>query len=455
MLFNKFSVVVFIFFLFFCLFLSACFINSKPLSSEINSGVQKEAVNSKIKSLDCENIYAKICDYNKKIGLSEEEILEKNDKIMRSPSRFYQALPFVFYEDIFIGGVSLSERKSPRAVITADPHTGNFGISADKKGNVIWSVNDFDLSGEGLVEWDLMRLSASLVLKSEDIFEDSSYASDAIKALVLSYRREVSELSLKSPKFPGLTIEESFGDIKKKMLRAKPVSIEKYIEKNCEYSDGVLSYTADDETIPGDEALKEKLSAALERFFSAQNLRCDIEACSKKLGRGGSSFGLNRYEVLASFKNGKDYAVLELKQLLPEIVNFKTFSGHADLSRADAGQIRNYIIFMGCDFDPYLGFCEIDGYSYLIRQRDRLKSKKTDKFKTESDLRDFAAQAGKVLARIHCRTSEKTFEVKKWLDESDDLDKLLYDFSVDYALVANERYVNFCEACARDKRGTT
>ena len=393
------------------------------------------------KQIKASNIVNRVSSYHKQIGLDSKQTKKKFKKILKSPARFYQASPVLFYEDIFDNNYSIS-KNSPYAIICADTHTGNFGIMPDKKGNVVWGPNDFDLSGKGKVEWDLMRLGASIQLASERDHIDQEAVKPAINSLIRGYKTEADRISKNGNNLPcTLTSKEVTNFIKRDMDNAEIITEQEFIADKFEKQNGKLSYKFNKKTIKLSPTHQNKIKKIIVDIGKKKNIELEPVAFCEKLGSGGSTYGLKRYRVFSYMPKEKKYVEIEIKQILPSVLDNKLIKKSGNLKLANAKNIVKSIEEVGgVPYDRFSASCNLDGLNFMTRERYMLDADDTDDFKTEDDLKNFAYSAGIALARTHCRTKEKGLEVTNWLNKESKIVDNLYDFSLKYAGITKKYY---------------
>lgn len=77
--------------------------------------------------------------------------------------------------------------------LCGDAHLGNFGTFASPERRLVFDVNDFDETMRGPFEWDLKRMSASLVVAARDLGFGPEVADDAVVSCLARYRAKVRE----------------------------------------------------------------------------------------------------------------------------------------------------------------------------------------------------------------------------------------------------------------------
>ena len=100
--------------------------------------------------------------------LDKKDLPRKLDKLVSSPFQFFRGTFHLFARDL--------KRREFRAIpmtraagpIVGDLHSENFGIFRAVQGGLSADINDFDETTHGPYEFDLRRLTTSLMLGSID-----------------------------------------------------------------------------------------------------------------------------------------------------------------------------------------------------------------------------------------------------------------------------------------------
>jgi uncharacterized protein (DUF2252 family) len=112
------------------------------------------------------------------------------------------ASPFAFYRGsagLMAADLATTRATGIRVQACGDCHLVNFGGFATPERNVIFDINDFDETLPGPWEWDIKRLSASLVLAGRANGHSDESASEAAAACARSYREHMREFAEMSP----------------------------------------------------------------------------------------------------------------------------------------------------------------------------------------------------------------------------------------------------------------
>nr|WP_304503248.1 DUF2252 family protein [Amycolatopsis sp. FDAARGOS 1241] len=108
------------------------------------------------------------------------------------------ASPFTFFRGA-AGLLAADLAGSPSAGLTAplcgDAHAADFRLYGTPEGGIVMDVNDFDETAPGPWEWDLIRLSASLVLAGLEDGIGEAACREAAEDAVESYRRTIRALA--------------------------------------------------------------------------------------------------------------------------------------------------------------------------------------------------------------------------------------------------------------------
>jgi uncharacterized protein (DUF2252 family) len=79
-----------------------------------------------------------------------------------------------------------------------DAHLSNFGLFASPERDLLFDINDFDETLPGPWEWDLKRLTSSIVVAGRELGLDTATTTHAAHAVVHSYRQRMTEFAAMS-----------------------------------------------------------------------------------------------------------------------------------------------------------------------------------------------------------------------------------------------------------------
>ncbi len=103
-----------------------------------------------------------------RMGLDEEQRLEKYRTMLESPFRFFPRECYLFYFDITKVPSIFHTADSRPTWIQGDMHMDNFGAFQNETGAIVFDVNDFDEGYVGSYLYDVIRMSVSISLYLEE-----------------------------------------------------------------------------------------------------------------------------------------------------------------------------------------------------------------------------------------------------------------------------------------------
>jgi uncharacterized protein (DUF2252 family) len=106
--------------------------------------------------------------------------------------------PFAFFRgaaDLMAADLAGTPQSGLTAQLCGDAHAANFGLYGTPDGKIVMDINDFDETVPGPWEWDLKRLSTSLVLAGREGGVGESACLEAAEDAVKSYRRTIRGLA--------------------------------------------------------------------------------------------------------------------------------------------------------------------------------------------------------------------------------------------------------------------
>lgn len=116
------------------------------------------------------------------------------------PIRFGRMLqsPFAFYRGaaaIMAADLATTPSSGVRVQACGDAHLLNFGGFATPERQIVFDINDLDETIPALWEWDLKRLTASMVIAAHHLRLSESEAARAATATVHAYRERMADYS--------------------------------------------------------------------------------------------------------------------------------------------------------------------------------------------------------------------------------------------------------------------
>jgi uncharacterized protein (DUF2252 family) len=311
-------------------------------------------------------------------------------------------------------------------ILAGDAHLGNFGLYGTPQREVVFDLNDFDETVVGPWEWDLKRLTASANVAGRENGLSTRERRIAAAEVVRGYQDNMERLehigtfdTWHLHAFPG----------RANVLRKVPVKAQAVIEKviaKALQSDhlGLLPKVAvkdaaghwrfrEDPPILTrvNSAKRKALITALEKYsltltrerrYMLSRYRV-LDVAHRIVGIG--SVGSRTYLALLMGKDDKDPLFLQIKEALspahaPYLALRRFEIGH-DGQRVVTGQRA-----LQSSSDVLLGWTEMDGHEYYVRQMKNLKASIPIEWLTGDAFNFYCWACGALLARAHAKTSE-------------------------------------------------
>lgn len=377
----------------------------------------------------------------------------KHQRMSASPFGFYRGAVPVMAADL-----AAHPNTGLITQLCGDAHIANLGAFSTPDGNLTFDINDFDESIRGPFEFDIKRLTTSLILGGREAgikmpsrhkaarhflsrYRELMHDFAAMPILDLS-RHQIKRLAKTKP-MPAIfeqaqhaTPDKTLEDLT--IPKASTTSAKAKLRKQGEER----IFRTDDETphllsrVIGKEAdlVRESLgpySRTLQperRHFLAQYKIIDVGF--KVVGTG--SVGLRDYIVYleGTHNTQSDPLFLQIKEepasayapYLPE-GSQHTHNGHRVMDGQRAMQLTS---------DPFLGYTTIDGRDYLVRQLNDHKASLDIESLNPDTLLAYADLCGEIFARSHARAGDPV-AIAAYLGNSPRFDEAILSFAHNYA----------------------
>jgi len=358
-------------------------------------------------------------------GISAEDRAEKYDKMAASPFSFYRGTNHLFWHDL--AGDSRLERfggPTAHAWLQGDLHAFNFGAYHNDDGQIVYDLNDFDEVVVADYQLDLWRLATSIFLIG---WENGGFTDEELTSVVQdateAYLDAMADFASNDDEVDyAVTSDNAYGRLDE-FLDDVVADNERpaFLDKWTVLDSGVRVFALGSDRLEGVEAgTKEAVRAAMEDYGSTLSgglpwdpAYFEVKDVARRLGAGTGSLGVTRYYVLIEGPSSgqNDDILLDAKcQGAPsaypyldpdDVADFDAmFINHAE--RAVLGQKA-----LLSDVDDHLGWMDLEGCSYSIRERSPYKeSFPTEELDSVTRLEKLATQWGTILAAAHARADE-------------------------------------------------
>jgi uncharacterized protein (DUF2252 family) len=352
--------------------------------------------------------------------------------------------PFCFYRGsvaLMAADLALLPYSRIYAQICGDAHVQNLGAFAGPDGRLIFDVNDFDETVYGPWEWDIKRMSASLILAGREAPNSDSLCRDAVGEFMKTYREDMRAFA----KMPVLEVasyrvrrEFEGGPGSAVLLKAERTTPLRSLEKLTRERNRGLHVFKEMKPVlthPSKPKAREVVAALKmyrETLAPARRHILDFyrpaDVAFKVVGMG--SVATFDYVVLC-FGNGPgDPLFLQVKEEPPSSYDrylMRAARVTHQGRRVVEGQRR-----MQVQSDPLLGWTSFGGREFLVRQLSDHKAAIENKLLKGEGLMHYARLCGEILAKGHGRSGDPSV-LAGYFGSSDVLDRAIEKFAIKYA----------------------
>lgn len=335
-------------------------------------------------------------------------VAEKYRRMAASPFAYFRGAAMVMAADLArLPSTGLETQ------LCGDAHVRNLGAYAAPDGRLVFDINDFDETVRGPFEWDLKRMAASLVLAGREAGHKRASAEHAAELCVARYVAQMRALA----KLPALEIArfqvhriagaQPVHAALKKAERATPRhSLEQLTEAGGEgrrfrEDPPVLTRVKGRAAAAVLAALKGyRAQLAPERRHLLDFYR-PVDVAFKVVGTG--SVGLRDYCVYCEGNGAEDPLFLQVKE---EVASAYAPWLDAAAPAHEGQRVAEGQRAMQMQSDPLLGWTELGGRPYLVRQLCDHKGSIEMTDLAGDGLAAYAEVCGELLARGHARSGD-------------------------------------------------
>ncbi|MFJ6573868.1 DUF2252 domain-containing protein [Streptomyces sp. NPDC091292] len=381
-------------------------------------------------------------------------------RMSESPFRFYRGAAAIMANDL-----ASTADSGIRVQLCGDAHLMNFRLLGSPERRLVFDINDFDETLPGPWEWDVKRLSASLVIAARENSWPAKERAAIVRAAVRSYRErmrafagmgtldvwyehaDMDQLQLMAHQRLGA---RGRGEFTKAMAKARTRDSLKAFDKLTEIRHGQRRFAPDppllvpvDDLLGGarrDRFVEELRSLVADRY--ARSLPTDrrhllrqfevVDIARKVVGVG--SVGTRCWVLLLLGKDDEDPLILQAKEADKSVLADHVGASHYDNQgeRVVAGQR-----LMQAVGDVFLGWDRVTGLDdkrrdFYVRQLHDWKGIIDPTIMVPRGMRAFADLCGATLARAHARSGDR-IAIAAYLGGGDSFDRAIAEFAERYA----------------------
>jgi len=301
--------------------------------------------------------------------------------------------------------------------LCGDAHVRNLGAFAAPDGRLVFDINDFDETLRGPFEWDLKRMAASLVLAGRGSGHKEASARQAVEKCVERYTAQMAAFA----KMPTVDVArfqvhrlgtvEPVHEALVKAERASPLhTLEQLTEpggkpgadRRFKEQKPMLTRVTGQQAVAvlaGLGPYRQMLEPQRQHLLS---LYRPVDVAFKVVGTG--SVGLRDYCVYFEGNGPSDPLFLQIKE--EPASGYTAYLPDAHPAHHNGQRVAEGQRAMQVQSDPFLGWTQIAGRDYLVRQLNDHKGSIDLDDLSGDGLEAFAEVCGELLARGHARSGD-------------------------------------------------
>nr|WP_246299129.1 DUF2252 domain-containing protein [Nocardioides panaciterrulae] len=355
--------------------------------------------------------------------------------------------------------------------LCGDAHLSNFGLFASPERRLLFDLNDFDETYPGPFEWDLKRLTASLVLAGRANGLGRNRCRKAARAAVRSYRDGMADFATRRTLevwyaraevdavrklLQGRMTERQRRGVAATVDKARRSDTLRAWRKLAETVDGRARLRSDPPlVVPVRDLLPEVEASQVADWMAglldgyAATLREDHRALLGRFGFvdlarkvvGVGSVGTRCWIVLLQGRDAHDPLLLQVKEAQPSVLAPVVPADLvADVPRNEGERVVAGQRLMQAASDVFLGWQRVRGLDgqqrdFYVRQLRDMKGSAAIERLDASGLRLYAELCGWTLARAHARSGDPV-ALAAYLGRGDAVPEALAEFAGAYADLA-------------------
>jgi uncharacterized protein (DUF2252 family) len=381
-------------------------------------------------------------------GRLEKLLPIKHQRMSVSPFSFYRgAVPLMAADLSHLPCTGLI------AQLCGDAHVHNLGSYTAPDGRIIFDLNDFDETIPGPFEWDVKRMAVSLVLGGRVAGDSDRLCKEAVLEFVRTYREAMR-------KFSRMAVIDLARFQVSRVLKGSPVAL---VMQKAQRATNLESLTKLTVVRKGRHYLREEkplqysvppghrrkvqqaihdysLTLMPERrhFFSQYHVE---HVAFRVVGCG--SVGMRDYVALMLGNDANDPLFLQVKEATRSA--YASYLPDARVPENQGERVAEGQRAMQMQSDIFLGWTQMDGRDYLVRQlRDHKAGIEDDELR-RNGLQEYARVCGELLAKGHARSGDP-IAMYGYMGNSPKFDKAIVKFALAYADQTDTDFEDFSRA---------
>lgn len=391
-------------------------------------------------------------------------------RMAADPFSFYRGSACLFYNDVARRDDPWTDEQTSRVWIHGDLHAENFGTYLDGRGILVFDVNDFDEAYLGPYTWDLMRCAASIALLGWSKAFPDEVIEDHIVRYVRGYVDQVAHyVDAADDKAWSLRLDSATGPVLRTLRTAREASRISLLERESVVIDLERSFRRIPQIRPLEDDERDRVLAAYTRYLDTipADKRFDsavtyqVKDVVGRSGIGIGSAGLATYSVLIegrsqAFENDVILSLKEGNVAAPSRVVrderlATAFDHHGHRTALSQRALQSYA-------DPFLGWTEIDGTGFVVRELSPYERDLAWHELTEpAEIGQLVDDLGRASAKMHCVSDADAEAIvveaqvedlvhARLADSADAFAAWIVDFAMPYADATRADHRRFVDA---------
>lgn len=370
----------------------------------------------------------------------------KNERMAASAFAFFRgAAPIMAFD------LSRTPHTSIVCQLCGDAHVQNLGAYEGDDGRLIFDINDFDETTRGPFEWDIKRMTTSILLAGDDAGVHKTGCHSAADIFLASYCKLMEHLSrlpvLEAARFQvhRLQAVSSISEILRKAERSTPLHAREHLTEETARGRVFRNLPPVLHRIKGER--KRAVLTSLRRYRESlqperQHLLArykPVDVAFKVVGTG--SVGMRDYVIYMEGNGADDPLFLQIKEETGSV--YAPYLGAKTATVTNQGQrVVNGHRAMQLQSDPMLGYTRFEGRDYLVRQLNDHKATLDVTHLDEAALQQYAEVCGELLARGHARSGDPGL-IQGYIGKGRRFREAMLEFAHAYAAQSRDDWQKF------------
>lgn len=390
-------------------------------------------------------------------------------RMMQSPFTFFRGSAGIMAADL-----ATTAQSGLRVQACGDAHLLNFGAFATPERNVVFDINDLDETLPAPWEWDVKRLTTSVVIAGRYLRLSETECARAAMATVRSYREHLADYSSKRALevwYETIGIDDVANNVddtlrarvKKRVEVAEEKSAPEFVFPKLVEHRGTeprfkdeppLIFHPTEEQAPGITSgfreplarYRESLPDHVRVLFDRYRL-CDIAVKVVGIGSVGTMCAVGLWIAADD-----DPLFLQVKEARPSVL--EPYAGKSVYPNHGQRVVCGQRLMQSAS-DIFLGWATgVNGRHVYVRQLRDVKLSAIVEDWDEETLRDYGKLCGWALAKAHARSGDAA-QIAGYMGSSSAFDDAIGEFAVEYADQNERDYRAFIKAVREGRLNAT